>query len=534
MLEQLRVLLARIWLRLLAFNILLVFLPMAAVFALRVYEVQLLDRQEQAMAQQGRLISASLGGEASIQEADARELLRRLEGRTRARLRVLDEQGMLLADTSILGPQRDAQEGVEDAEARTNLAEAPEESWLYRLGAFPFRFLNMLKPNPPLSQGQDFYSPDKPFDGPEVRKALGGAYGADTRLTQGQRSLTLYSAIPIRNDLEVIGVALVSQSTYQILRDLYEVRLSIFKIFLGSLLAALVLSLLVGTTIASPLRRLRDETGDLLDARGRLTGDFAQSTRRDEIGDLTRALRALASRLAEYQEKTRSFAADLSHEFKNPLASIRSATDVLGDIEDPREQLRFVAMIQGDIARLERLLSSLRDVSTIDAGADTDESEVISFVSLCGQIVDGWRERHGKDRDIVFKKLPKSSEHVAILTAPHRFGQVIDNLLDNAASFSPAGAPIEVALETLPDEAVVRIRDHGPGIPEEHIHRVFDRFFSYRPEDARGRDHSGLGLAIVRAIIESYGGRVEAENAAGGGAQFTVRLPRVSVGVASI
>ncbi len=524
-LERLRVALSRIWLRLLAFNVLLVFLPLAAVFTLQVYEDQLLDRQEQAMAQQGRLIAAALGESGPVDERQARELLRKLEGRTRARLRILDATGRLLADTSQLGPSSPTDS---PPAAETEKQDAPEESLLYRIGASPFRFRQRFKPSPPVA-ASDGYSPNQPFDGPEVERALSGAYGADTRLTPGQRSVTLYSAIPIRDDHRVVGVALVSQSTFSILQDLYEVRLQVFKIFLFSIAAASILSLVVATTIARPLRRLRQETGSLMDARGRLTGAFAESRRRDEIGDLTRALRELSRRLGEHQERTRSFAADLSHEFKNPLASIRSAAEVLDVAENDRERERFLEMIRSDTARLERLLTSLRDLSVIDAGADARDSSRISFARLSEPIVEGWRARQGRGREVRLRS--DGPEPWAQFSADY-FAQVLDNLLDNAASFSPPDAPIEVETAVAGNWSELSVRDHGPGIPDQHLDRVFDRFFTYRPgEEPRADEpdeHSGLGLAIVKSIIESHGGQVTVENAQGGGARFTIRLPRAT------
>ena len=531
-LDSLRRWFARIWLRLLAFNVLLVFLPVAASFTLQIYEEQLLQRQERAMAELGRLLASTLGGEEQLDPERARAVLVRLQGRTRARLRVLDDDGQPVADTSVLG-RRETSPAQPTNTITDTIEEAPEQSWLYRIGAFPFRLMDRLQPEPPLGQVDDARAGStEPSDWPEVQKALAGAYGADSRLTAGgQRSLTLYSALPIRNDTRVIGVALVSQSTYHILRDLYEVRLSLFKIFLGSVVVAIVISLMVATTIARPLRRLRRETTDLLDARGRLQGDFAPTERRDEIGDLTRSLRDLAGRLADYQDFTESFAADLSHEFKNPLASIRSATEVLAKLDSASEQGdrdRFLDLIRRDINRLERLLSTLRELTSIDAGLSTDEeTDRIELGSLTAGLVEGWRRRLAQqagERDVTVR-FDAPTDPPIVFVSPDRLSQIVDNLLDNAASFSPPGSTVDVSVARNGQFALLRVRDHGPGIPAEHTGRVFERFFSYRPGQEHKGDHSGLGLPIVRAIAESYGGRVDVGNAEGGGAIFEVRLP---------
>jgi two-component system sensor histidine kinase ChvG len=526
LLTRLRAYLARIWLRLLAFNLLLVFLPLAAVFYLQTYEEQLLERQERSMVQQGRLLAAALGEGGELGREDAELLLRRLQGRTQARLRILDAEGRLLADTSVLVPQSEEEEEVEADDEPD-----PSESWLYRLGALPFRLLARLRPRPPIGEG-DFYSAIEPFDGPEVRRALSGAYGSATRITPGgQRSVTLYSAIPIRDDFDVVGVALVSQSTFQILRDLYEIRLSIFRIFLLSVAFAIFLSLVVSKTIVRPLHRLREETTSLLDAKGRLRGTYAHSERPDEIGDLSRDLHELARRLMEHQRFTESFAADLSHEFKNPLAAIRTATDVLAEIEDPRDRKRFLRMIERDTARLEHLLSGVRELAAIDAGSDdSDESRPVVLPRLVDDLVEGWRQRQGEGRRV---ELRFEDEGAVVHVAPQRLAQIVDNLLDNAADHSPTAEPIEITVESDDGDAVLRVRDHGSGVPPEHVGRVFDRFFSYRPE-SDDDEHSGLGLAIVKAISESYGGRVEvAKPAEGEGAVFEVRLPKLPAGSAA-
>ncbi len=526
--ERLRALLSRIWLRLLAFNLLLVFLPLAAVFTLATYERQLLVRQERSMVQQGRLLAAALGGQGELTQDSARALLRRLQGRTRARLRVLDDQGRLLSDTSILGP--DSADADLDGVAEEDLGPDPQESWLYRIGALPFRLIGRFKPRPPVGEA-DFYANQTLYQGSEIAKALGGEYGSATRYTGGQRSMTLYSAIPVRSDLDIVGVALVSQSTYQILRDLYEVRLSIFKIFLASLGVALVLGLMVSKTIVQPLEELRRETFSLLDAKGRLRGLFRSSRRPDEIGDLSRDLRELARRLKEQQEFSQSFAADLSHEFKNPLASIRTATEVLAVLDDQQERQRFLKMIERDTARLEHLLSTVRELASIDAGSDSDESETIALAPLTRSLVEGWsqRQRQRPEREAHPVELNTNGLPLHVHASPERLGQIVDNLLDNAASFSPPEAPIEVSVDAAGRDAVIRVQDHGPGIPQQHLERVFDRFFSYRPEAPRAEDdHSGLGLAIVKAIAESYGGRVAAARGREGGAVFEIYLPRVA------
>ncbi len=513
--------LSRIWIRLLAFNVLLLFLPAAGVLYLDTFESQMLEAQEQSMVQQGRILAAALGATGTLDPAQAETILVGLNQRITSRLRVIDSAGRLLADSSRHGPQ--AEGGEVAPVGQEAAAQDPRSNWLYRLGASLFRFYDRLTGGPgPGAEEREFYSAEKIFDGPEIAAALAGRYGATTRVTAGQRSITLFSAIPILDDAgEPVGAVLVSQSTFRLLNGLYEVRLAVFKVFVGSVVAAVILSLLLAGTIARPLTLLGNEAAALLDRRGRLTGRFGGWKRQDEIGDLARSLQGMSQRLEERIGFMESFAADVSHEFKNPLASIRTATEMLTEVEEPAQRRRFLALVERDVARLERLLSAVREVSLIDARLDEEEVEPVNLSALLERWLEGRRLRLPGGVTIE-SELP--AEPVEVQANADRLSQIFENLLDNAFSFAPAGSVVEVTLERQGDEALVRVADRGPGFPPEHLDRIFQRFFSYRPEQ-KGSDHTGLGLAIVKAIAEGYGGSVEAGNRPGGGAEVGVRLP---------
>jgi len=527
--------------RLLLFNVLLVFLPAAGFFYLDVYEKELLEAQERAMVQQGRLAAAALsaavganGGPAAIDRTAAVRLLARLQGRTEMRLRVVNPDGSLLADSARLVPPRPpAPPSVSRYEDRPVLRLA-RDSWLYRFGAWlyriPGRFLDAFGPPVPSSGGETFYVAGGPLLGPEVKAALAGRYGATVRPTRGgPRSLTLYSALPVRSsppEGQIVGAVLVSQSTFRILRALYDVRLDVFKVVLLSMIVAAILSLLVSTTIARPLKALRNEANDLLDRRGRLKGRFRGSGRLDEIGDLARALEQLTGRLEGHLRFIETFASDVSHEIKNPLAAVRTATEMLAEVDDPADRARFLGIAQREVARMEQLLSAMREITEIDARLEAETTADVDLGDLLARIVEGFRLRAPEGLAIGLR-LPLTT--VLVAASRERLTQVFENLLDNAASLAPPGTEIRIDLdEILPFAAIVTISDRGPGIPDEHLHRIFDRFFSWRPNDqaataSRAR-HTGLGLSIVKAIVEGYGGTVSARNRPGGGATFEVRL----------
>lgn len=508
---------SRIGTRLLAFNVLLVFLPVAGLLALGVFEERFLAGQERSMVQQGRLLAAALAERGPIDPADAQGILVRLDRRLTARLRVLDPKGVLLADSSRLGPRRERRaEAAERAD--------PRENWLYRLGSSAFRFASpLLGGSAEAPVAEEFYPAGEPLRGPEIAAALEGRYGAATRVSPGQRSLTLYSAIPVRSDGGVVGAVLVSQSTLRLLRDLYDVRLAILQVFLVSVAAAVVISLLVSTTIARPLARLREEAAALLDRRGRLRGRFGGSVRRDEIGDLARALEELSRRLEARSGFMESFVADVSHAFKNPLAGIRSAAELLARTDEPERRARYLAIVERDVARLERLLRAVREIARIDAELEDEARESVPLAELLAGLLEAFRLRFGGR--LVFV-LEADEPPPRVQAAPARLAEAFENLIDNAVGFAPVGSEVRVELRREGGEAVVRVRDQGPGIPAEHLGRVFDRFFSWRPgpgEDAGS--HMGLGLAISKAVVEGHGGTLRALAEAGGGACFEARLP---------
>jgi two-component system sensor histidine kinase ChvG len=538
--------------RLLAFNLLLVFLPVAGFLYLNTYERQLLRSLEHALAQQARVLAASLSGRGALTREAASAPLRALRRQHEARFRIVDAEGRLLADSSRLGRSQ-ASPAPEARPPGSNLTvpapvtptpsptasparDAASRS-LYRLASFPIRLARRLfaPPEPPFESGE-FYSAADTLRGEELLTALAGGYGAATRISAGgQRSVTLYSAVPVLDRGRVAGAVLVSQSTYRILRDLYELRLRVFEIFLVSVGAAVLLSLLAGTTIVRPLARLRRQAGAILDGRGRLRGHFRAPSRRDEIGELARALRELTRRLEAQLAFGESFAADLSHELKNPLASIRAAAE-LSAAAGPVERGRFLGVIQQDVARLEALLGRVREIAWIDARLEEEPKERMDPAEMAERCVESLRLRRPALPAFRVAAPASPAQPVAVRLAPHRLLQVLENLLDNAASFAPPGSEVEMTVAREGPWAVLRVADRGPGIPPEHLRRIFDRFFSYRPPgpaaespaerapDPRA-EHPGLGLAIVKAIVEGYGGTVGAANRPGGGAVFEVRLP---------
>jgi two-component system sensor histidine kinase ChvG len=539
--------------RLLLFNILILVLPLASLLLLDTYENQLLASQENSMIQQGRILSSALSGLAPPETngahngeavgsaalaAEALRILENLNARVDSRLRVVDRDGRLLADSARLVPDRasvppepessyppgDGQGGRAAAEPQTSA----NQRLLYRAAVYP---INLVKKYffPPQASYSDaeYYSGGAVLLGPEIQAALRGRYGAATRIsTGGQVSVTLYSAIPVtgKNPEDIAGAVLVSRSSYNILLNLYRLRLDIIKIFFFSIAVSLALSLGLSLTITSPIKRLKNEAGRVLDKSGRFMEHFRGLKRTDEIGDLSRGLQALSQKLEKRIAFIDSFISDLLHELKNPLAAIRGQTELA--IAAPGKESRLLEGIRQEEGRMERLLARLRELSRIDNALEREETTMVNLGEFLPAFVES-RSRQAGGR-LVYEG-GGQTESARVQVNADRLIQALANPLDNALSFSPPGGLVRVSLGRSGSEWRITIDDEGPGIREENAARYFDRFYSERNE-AEKENHSGLGLAIVRAIASGYGGSCSLQNrpaeaGAARGCRFTLTLP---------
>lgn len=512
----------RLWAKILALNLLLLFVPLAGALSVESYERYLLDLQERSMVQQARLAAAALGGGEGLHPRQAEALLERLGGHVEARLRVVDADARVVADSALF--PGGTEPPTVDPEPSPPLRGQP----LYRLGTVVVEIKRALFGPKTIPQPSIAIDPRR-LATPEVEAALDGRYGAATRRSPGgQRSLTLYSALPIRGEDGVVGAVVASQSTVRILAALYDVRLEIFHVFLLALVVAAVLSVILAASLVRPLNRLRRQARDLVDHRGRFTGEIEGLARRDEIGDLSRALETLTRRLKDHVDFVESFATDVAHELKNPLASIRNAGELLAETGSGDERRQLLDLIQREVNRMGRMISAVREISLIDAHLDREETETIDLNRAVADTVAGARVRYGRE----FELRGVAGAPRWVQAPPERVSQVLENLLDNAASMTGSDGSVGVELSTADGAHKMTVWDEGPGIDEAHIDRIFDRFFSYRPNGtgsgSSGKgEHTGLGLSIVRSVVEGLGGNVTAANRPEGGTALTVRLPRV-------
>ena len=286
------------------------------------------------------------------------------------------------------------------------------------------------------------------------------------------------------------------------------------------------LSIFMARTIVRPLRRLALAAHRVRLGRSREVRVPRLPSRSDEIGLLARAVSDMSQSLRQRIDNMEAFAADVTHELKNPLASLRSAVDGLDRVEDPELRQKLMSIAREDVTRLDRLISDINEAARTDAELSRATFDRVDLGPLIEQLVHSWETRREIDGTRIAFARPRMNTAV-VMGKPDRLARAINNIIDNAVSFSPPGALVEIAAARVGDEVRIRIDDEGPGVPPEAREAIFNRFHSVRPEgEAFGR-HSGLGLAIARAIVEGHDGEIDVQDRddAPSGARFTISLP---------
>ena len=455
-------------------------------------------------------------------------LLSRLVTPTGNRARVYDQEGGLLFDTRTLFKRGDAGRGdpIAAKPHKAGMLESAFEAVQTKLSAlFGSRSAQPEETGP--VNGHSLR---------EVQAALNGNRGSLVR-RNALGETTVSVAVPIHRAGSVRGALLISTQGDAIDRVIASERFGLLQVFLVASAVMVVLSALLAGAIAGPVRRLAEAAEKVrmgIKTREEIP-DFTQRT--DEIGHLSGALRDMTQALYRRIDAIESFAADVSHELKNPLTSLRSAVETLPLAKSDDSRGRLMAIIQHDVKRLDRLISDIADASRLDAELARAEARRVDLKKLLTTVVSVANERRRPKDCLIQLDVEAIADQDAPFTVighDSRLGQVVNNLLDNARSFSPTDAKVRVALRRVRGEVEMVCEDEGPGIPEHALERIFERFYTDRPEQGFGQN-SGLGLSISRQIVQAHRGTIRAENRPGApdedgeptvrGARFTVRLP---------
>ena len=369
----------------------------------------------------------------------------------------------------------------------------------------------------------------------EVEAALDGEVQSGLRRSEsGDRVVSV--SIPVRHVRQVLGVLTLEAGDVD--ETLAAQRRALMPFALVALFVNLLGSLLMHLFVARPVMRLSAAADEVRLQRARAISLPDLEGRKDEIGDLARSLETMTETLSDRMDAIERFAADVSHEIKNPLTSIRSALETLPLVRTEAQREKLTALLQQDVRRLDRLITDISNASRLDAELARDRPRTIDLTTLLTEIVGVYEAGRKAGEPRIVLEAP-AGDHILVVGRDGPLGQVFRNLIDNARSFSPPDGLVRVSLSRDAAEADrparVLVDDDGPGIPPENLETVFQRFYTSRPKGTAFGANSGLGLSIARQIVEAHGGAIQAENRTDGqgavvGARFEVALPPAFTG----
>lgn len=516
--------------RILTVNLLAIGTLVAGLLYLGEYRRSLIDNELQSLEVQAEMFAAALGEGAVVSEQPsgqylvsdiAYQITRRLVDITDTRARLFRADGTLIVDSRRLGGAGGA--------VQIEILRPPEDDFDF-LDALLDKYDDLARavsgegPLPkykenPLQSANDF---------PETQAALIGESAVAARRF-GHDDLVLSAAVPVQRYKQVLGAIMLSRDGENIKTALHDVRLDILKVVAVALSITILLSLYLASTIARPIRRLAIAAERIRHDKGRKETIPVLTERRDEIGDLAISLKEMTEALWLRMDAIERFAADVAHEIKNPLTSLRSAVETAGRVSDPAQREKLMSIITDDVARLDRLISDISNASRLDAELSRTEFETVDLAGVLGAIVD-LRNAADRDEDANIQLEIVTNGGLEVQGIEDRLVQVFRNLIANANTFSPPGGSIRISLSRHDGWLVTTIDDDGPGIPEGKEKDIFNRFYTSRPEGEKFGTHSGLGLSISKQIIDVHEGEIEATNRRDGqgnviGARFIVRLP---------
>lgn len=524
-------------------NLLPVALIFAALFYLDQYQQGLLAAEVSALREQARIYAGALsqsavqdnaGGQTALNPDLAQPLLYQLtEPTPNAQALIYGPDGELIANSRV-------HPGPGGAIVTEPLAAPPPPGFVSRLIGFIYDHLSgsvvgNVDDSGLVGSGAG-ENPDTLGWQPDARQALQLTSASPNqesppfvrRDPQGQLLITV--AEPIQHSQQNVGTVLLTREASEVDSAVLAVRISILGLFALALALTVIVSFYLARTIANPILRLARAAALMREGRARTEALPENITdRNDEIGSLARALDGSAKALWARMDAIEQFAADVSHEIKNPLSSIRSAIETLSRVEDPARASRLLAIITQDVARLDRLITDISDSSRLDSELSRSSPEVVDMARILAtltEIYDATAKEHGPHM-----VLDAPAIGLFVRGSEHRLVQVLRNLIGNAISFSPPDAKIWLRGRETGGVVELAVEDEGPGIPDAKLDGIFDRFYSERPQSEQFGSHSGLGLSISRQIVEAHQGRISAENrrnAEGAiiGARFVIRLPK--------
>jgi two-component system sensor histidine kinase ChvG len=498
----------------------------------------LIDAKVENLKSQTTLITNLLGDQATglgttaiLDENAARQIMRRIDVPDRARVRLFDKNANIVADSDLMDDSVEV--GQLDPIISDKTVDEPKEKWWIQLQNWVDKRVNDL---PVFKKHRERKQRQLQRD---IKTGLLGETVAGEQF-EGEE-LIVSVVLPVKRVQQVLGA--VVYETRDVDTILASQRRGLTPIILIAILASILSSLALTLFVALPIRRLARAAEQVRRSSDKRDAIPDLSARSDEIGDLSLVLRDMTAGLYNRIDDIANFAADVAHEIKNPLTSLRSATDTLRIAKTDDQRGKLIDIIQNDVDRMDRLITDISKASRMDAALAKEPSEPMDmekFLSDMAEFYTQTRRESGVDVEHLQRAAAANAEEnekpIIVRALEMSLGQVLRNLIDNALTFSPKDGVASVRLQAARgadgDEgyAVITVDDDGPGIPEGDLESIFGRFYTQRPKGAVFGNHSGLGLAISRQIMNAHHGTIEASNRTNSdgqieGARFTLKLP---------
>ncbi|MGI8704891.1 MAG: stimulus-sensing domain-containing protein [Sphingomicrobium sp.] len=495
--------------RILAVNIFAVLILALGVIYLDAFRNKLSEERIDRFEREAEISAITAG---SVPPEQRAQTIAAIGQATGSRVRLYDAQGRLGADSwALTGPTY-------------RLRDPQQESWAKDAARALDRGFNALvgAEYPP-----DFVEPasDTLAAWPEAEQARRAKETTSMLRTAPDLTPVLSAAAPVAG-----GALLVTSNERSLVRAMRSQRAALGIAMAAAIIVSVLLSLFLARTIVRPLRRIALAAHRVRLGRSREVRVPRLPSRQDEIGLLARSVADMSQSLRQRIDNIEAFAADVTHELKNPLASLRSAIDGLDSVKDKKLRARLTQVAREDVVRLDRLINDISEAARTDAELARSSFEPVDLGPLIEQLAASWEARRDRgDARIAFARPRKES--AVVMGDPGRLARAIDNVIDNAVSFSPPGGLVEIAASHVGDKVLIRIDDEGPGVPPEAREAIFNRFHSIRPESEDFGRHSGLGLAISTAIVDGHDGEISVydRDDAPSGARFIISLPAVEL-----
>ena len=492
--------------RILAVNLFVLALFAGGLFFLDSYRGRLIDNREAAATRQATIIKETLP---KLSERDRAEFIVNFGRLSQSRIRVFDADGQKTMDS------------FELAAPTYEIHDPDKEAWDKKAARVLDRGFDFLVLAPKLPAFRE-PAKDNSASWPELKQPKSGGVHTVTRLASDFTHVVSAGTWAPQNEFAVLSTTNARDIRLSVRAERF--RIGIF--FLLVLGISVLLSLFLARTIVRPLRRLAHAAVKVRLGRAQEVTVPRLPSRRDEIGMLARALSDMSNALRQRIDATEAFAADVAHEIKNPLASLRSALDGLDSVKDPKLKAQLMEVAKDDVLRMDRLISDVSEASRVDSQLAKAKFELIDMGDMVEQLLRA-REHRGGDGDVRIAFARPRKGVATAMGEDVRLERVLNNLIDNAVSFSPPGGLVEIGATRTEDKILIRISDEGPGVPEAEREAIFHRFHTERPAGETFGKHSGLGLAIARTIIEGHEGSINVHDREDGkqGACFEVCLP---------